>query len=326
MNGELTHRPKTAACYGSDLPDSAACDNAANESVARDDVVSTQASQLTMWRLRSQTLDWSRPYVMGIVNLTPDSFSDGGRVKGVDAALTRAEELLSQGADLIDLGGESTRPGADTLSVEEECLRVLPAIEAIVHTLGASVSVDTTKSEVARRALACGAEIVNDVSGGRFDPKMYEVVESGQGYYVCGHVRGESIEEVHKAVDPSENEVGDELLARLLSMPAWLRPRTMIDPCLGFGKGLQSNLSLLADSGKLSARLSAPVLIGASRKRFVGELCDLAIGDRDAASVGAALAAVRAGAHMLRVHNVKMTVEALRVFCAASTLGKGAHV
>ncbi len=314
MNGELTHRRKTAVC-----------DDLARESagVKRGGVVSNQVSQLPRWRLRSQTLDWSQPYVMGILNLTPDSFSDGGRVKGGDAALARAEELLSQGATLIDIGGESTRPGADTLSVTEECLRVLPAIEAIVHTLGASVSVDTTKSEVARRALACGAEIVNDVSGGRFDSQMYEVVESGQGFYVCGHVRGQSIQQVHDSIEPLADEVAEELQLRLLSMPAGLRSRTMVDPCLGFGKGLQGNLSLLANSGLLSARLSAPVLIGASRKRFVGELSDLAIGDRDAASVGAALAAVRAGAQMIRVHNVKMTVEALRVFCAAFLQSKG---
>lgn len=285
--------------------------------------LSARESVLRGWKLRSQELDWRRPYVMGILNLTPDSFSDGGKCETVSTALLRAEELLKEGADVIDVGGESTRPSAAPVSEEEECRRVLPLIEAITEKLGATVSVDTTKSTVAARAIECGAEIVNDISGGLFDTDMASVLEASSAYYICGHVRGLSLTEVHAATQPTLEEVIDELSERLDALSPEVRSRTMIDPCLGFGKSLSTNLSLLSGSGELSDRLFLPVLIGASRKRFVGELTNLPIGERDAASVGANLAAVDAGAHMLRVHQVGMCVQALTVFCAAKEAARG---
>lgn len=283
---------------------------------------------LHVWALRSQELNWRRPYVMGILNLTPDSFSDGGRWNGVSAGLLRAEELLKQGADIIDVGGESTRPStthpsATLVSEEEECRRVLPLIEAITEKLGVSVSIDTTKSSVAVRAIEAGAEIVNDISGGLFDESMASALAASDAYYICGHVRGKNLSEIHTAPEPTLEEVVNELGIRLHTLSPALRSRTMVDPCLGFGKSLPTNLSLLAGAGMLSERLSMPVLIGASRKRFVGELTDLPVDERDAGSVGANLAAVDAGAHMLRVHHVAMCVQALTVYCAVKEAPNG---
>jgi dihydropteroate synthase len=268
---------------------------------------------------RGLTLDWSRPYVMGVVNATPDSFSEGGRFTSTEAAVAHALELDRDGADFIDVGGESTRPiGAVQVAADVEIRRVVPIFEQLAGQTRAALSVDTTKAEVARAALAAGAELVNDISGGRFDPGVVAAAESAGAGFVCGHVRGDSIAAVHasEAAPPTFDQVAEELGQRLAKLPHDLRRRTIADPGLGFGKRIQENLELSRRAGELAARLSCPVMVGPSRKRFLGQLTGRPVGDRDAATIGAALAAAAAGANVIRVHDVAGVTAALRVFGA----------
>lgn len=283
------------------------------------------APSLRPLSFRAGILDWTKPYIMGVLNITPDSFSDGGKWSAstsvsLAAIVAEAEAMVQAGADLIDIGGESTRPGAVPVSEEQECQRVLPVVAALSKRLSVPLSVDTTKAAVARRAVEAGAELVNDVSGGRFDPEMTGTVDSLGAAFVCGHVRGNTLGDVHKGKPASFDEVLTELQASLQQLPAGLRQRTIADPCIGFGKDLQTNLALVQRAGEMSARLGCPILIGPSRKRFLGEITGCPVGERDGATVGACLAGVSAGAHMLRVHAVSMTSSALQVFCAAQEL------
>lgn len=268
-------------------------------------------------RFRRATLDWSRPYLVGVVNTTPDSFSDGGRHLAPEAAVARALALVGDGADILDIGGESTRPGAAAVPVEEELARVLPVLEQLAgRTAGAVLSIDTCKAEVARAALAAGAEVVNDVTGGLFDAGTALAAAQAGAFFVCGHVRGRRLDEVHAAPPPSFEELRAELAARLRDLPAALAGRTAVDPGLGFGKQTAQNLELLRRAGELSGALSCPVMVGPSRKRFLGELTGRPVGERDAATVGAALAAARGGAQLIRVHEVAAVRDALAVYRA----------
>ncbi len=253
---------------------------------------------------------------MGVLNLTPDSFSDGGRYPTLKDALAQADRLVNEGADCLDVGGESTRPGAPNVSVDEELTRILPVVEAIAKRHSVPVSVDTYKSEVARRATEAGAELINDISGGLFDSKMFAAVDALGVAYICGHVRGQTLAEVHKSRCDQAIDVTQDLERRLTAMPINMRSRVMMDPCLGFGKSLPCNIELMHGGGTLRERLGRPVLIGASRKRFLGMLTGHDVHARDAATVGASLAAVAGGANMVRVHDVGMTRAALQVFCS----------
>lgn len=265
---------------------------------------------------RCRVLDWSRSYVVGILNVTPDSFSDGGRHDALEAAVERGLALVASGADLLDIGGESTRPGASPVPLAEELERVVPVIERLAGCAGVPISVDTCKAGVAQAAVAAGAELVNDISGGCFDPALIDAVAATGAAFVCGHVRGRSLAEVHaaQAVPLGWQEVAEELAQRLARLPAPVRGRTIVDPGLGFGKGTACNLALGRHAGDLARQVSCPVMVGPSRKRFLGELTGLPVGERDAATVGAALAAVACGAHLVRVHEVGAMVQALRVF------------
>ncbi|MCP4446815.1 MAG: dihydropteroate synthase [Myxococcales bacterium] len=265
---------------------------------------------------RGTQWDFSRALIQGVLNLTPDSFSDGGRYASVDEALAQAERMLEQGADCLDVGGESTRPGAPAVSADEESRRVLPVIAEIARRFSVPISVDTCKADVAKRAVEAGAELVNDVSGGLFDHRMFEAVSISGAAYVCGHVRGESLTEVHAAACGTAAAVSAELSERLAAMPQTLRERVIVDPCLGFGKTLACNIELMHSGGALAEHLDAPVLIGPSRKRYLGEIAGRPVGERDCATVGASLAAIAGGANMVRVHDVGMTADALRVFLA----------
>jgi dihydropteroate synthase len=267
-------------------------------------------------RFRGVTLDWSRPYLVGVVNTTPDSFSDGGRLGSVDAAVEHALGLAAAGADLIDIGGESTRPGADPVALEEELARVVPVVERLAGRTAAVLSIDTCKGEVARAALAAGAEVVNDISGGLFDAGTARAAAEAGAAFVCGHVRGGRLAEVHRAAPPGFDELADELAARVRDLPPGLAGRIACDPGLGFGKQTAQNLELLRRAGELSDRLSCPVMVGPSRKRFLGELTGRPVGERDAATIGAALAAALFGAQLIRVHEVAGVRDALRVFDA----------
>jgi dihydropteroate synthase len=271
-------------------------------------------------------LDLGRTRIVGVINVTPDSFSDGGAFAGVEAAVAFALRLLDQGADVLDIGGESTRPsGASRVAAADEIARVLPVIRALRARTTAPISVDTTKAEVAAAALEAGVDVVNDVSGGLFDPEMTGVCAARGAAYVLGHVRGRTLEEVHAAeiAAPGFEEVAEELAGRLFHLPVDLRQRTIVDPGIGFGKRTAENVELLARAGELGARLGRPVMVGPSRKRFLGELTGRPVEDRDDATVGAALAAVAAGADLVRVHDVKRVRDALVVF-ERVYLGRGA--
>ncbi len=268
------------------------------------------------------------PLVMGVVNTTPDSFSDGGRYLEPDAAIAHGLSLLRAGADLLDIGGEATNPKAAGVDAATELARIEPVIRALAAT-GATVSVDTTKAAVARAAVAAGASIINDISGGLFDPEMAPLLGEFAGTYIVGHLRGRNLQEVFAAEGSSRpitwREVSAELGERLSSLPSTIRGRVWIDPGIGFGKGAdpEGNLSLLRHAGDLGRGLGCPIVVGPSRKRFLRRLvaravgCELAevtLDQLDVASVEASLAAVRAGAHVVRVHNVALLRAALAVY------------
>lgn len=265
-------------------------------------------------------LDWSRVYIAGVVNVTPDSFSDGGLFLDRGAAVAHGQALAGQGADILDIGGESTRPGAGQVDADIEIARVVPVIRELVESTRAVLSIDTTKAAVAEAALAAGAEIVNDISGGLFDPRIIEVTARAGATYICGHVRGAAIAEVHagESSPPDAETVSSELAARVASLPVSLRHRTIVDPCLGFGKKGAENFELIQRSGALGRSLGGPglpVMIGPSRKRFVAALCGRDDPARlDIGTVGACLAAAGAGANILRTHNVELLRPALMVY------------
>lgn len=257
---------------------------------------------------------------MGVVNVTPDSFSDGGRWFDTAIAVKHGLDLVAEGADLVDVGGESTRPGATRVDEDEELRRVVPVVRGLAAE-GVVVSVDTMRASVARQALAAGAALVNDVSGGLADPGMIPVVaESGAPFVVMhwrGFLEGGNVRGVY---DDVVAEVIDELRARVDAVLAGgISPdRVVVDPGLGFSKDSEHDLSLLADLGKLHA-LGHPVLVAASRKRFLGRVLAGPEGappparERDAATAAVSALAAHAGAWAVRVHEVRATADAVRV-------------
>ena len=256
-----------------------------------------------------------RSLVMGILNVTPDSFSDGGRYGSVDRALARARELVLEGADLIDIGGESTRPGAAPISVQEELDRVLPVLEAVGRELEVAVSVDTSKPEVMREAIRLGADMINDVNALRAPGAIVAVADSKAAVCVM-HMQGEPRSMQH---DPQYDNVLGEVTAFLvgqaqqLEQQGVLRERIVIDPGFGFGKNLEHNVRLFQGLSDLAA-LGYPLLVGVSRKSMIGALLGgRAVDERAVGSVAAALLAVQAGANILRVHDVRETVDALAI-------------
>lgn len=261
-----------------------------------------------------------RPLVMGVVNVTPDSFSDGGRFADVDAAVAHGEELLAQGADLLDIGGESTRPGASRPPVADELARVVPVITGLVSR-GAVVSVDTMRAEVAAAALDAGAVLVNDVSGGLADPDILRVVADRGAAYVAMHWRAHAAEMQQRATYADVvGEVRDELSARVRSaLDAGIGPdRLAIDPGLGFAKTAEHNWELLRSLDELDS-LGLPLLLGSSRKSFLGALLAAPDGtprsvlEREDATVALTTHAGLAGVWAVRVHEVRPSVDALRV-------------
>ncbi|NYH85573.1 dihydropteroate synthase [Actinopolymorpha cephalotaxi] len=265
-----------------------------------------------------------RALVMGVLNVTPDSFSDGGRWLEPDKAIAHGHELLVEGADLLDVGGESTRPGADRPSEEEELARVLPVVRALAGA-GALVSVDTMRSRVAQETVEAGAVMVNDVSGGLADPRMLPFVAAAGIPYICMHWRAHSARMQEHAtyddvVETVVTELGDRLAA---AEAAGIAPELLaIDPGLGFAKTGEHNWALLAGFDRL-ASLGRPVLVAASRKAFLGNLlADPQTGqrrrtvDRDDASAAVAVLAAAAGAWCVRAHAVRPTLDGVRVAAA----------
>jgi dihydropteroate synthase len=262
---------------------------------------------------------WPRPSVMGVVNVTPDSFSDGGRFVDPSAAIAHARLLIDEGAAIVDVGGESTRPGAPPVALDAELARVLPVLEGLE---GAPVSIDTSKAEVARRAVDSGAELVNDVTALRADPGMAEVV-ADTGAFVClMHMQGEPRT---MQVAPHYDDVVSDVLAFLEERLAFAvesgisEERICVDPGIGFGKTPDQNLELLRRLDEICA-LGRPVLVGVSRKSTLGKILGHADATQGglAASLGAAVAAFERGAWMIRAHDVRETVEALAVAAAVA--------
>lgn len=262
-------------------------------------------------------LKLDRARIMAVLNITPDSFSDGGRFVGLDAALAQAERLIGEGADVLDVGGESTRPGAEPVSAEDEIARVVPVIEAIAARFDVPISVDTSKPEVMRAAVAAGAGLVNDVNALRADGALDAAAELKVSVCLM-HMQGEpATMQQAPAYDEVVSEVGHFLDARVATLRASgvARERIVVDPGIGFGKTLRHNLLLLGALDELAAG-GQPVLIGVSRKSMLGELTGRPAGQRLAGSLAAMLAAVARGAAIVRVHDVAESRDALRVWTA----------
>jgi len=280
------------------------------------------------WKVPHPSLqDREPPLVMGILNVTPDSFSDGGRYSTVDEAVARAWEIAEQGADILDIGGESTRPGSDPVPLEEERKRVVPVVQMLVRrSFPIPISVDTTKSEVARECLAAGARVVNDTSALRDDERMGAVAAQAGAAVTLMHRLGppKTMQE-----NPSYTDVVEEVTEFLRERVGYAigagiaRERLIVDPGIGFGKRLEDNLALLGNLGRISRSLGMPVLVGASRKRFIGMLLvDAPVEERLEGSLASVAAAVWQGAEVVRVHDVVETLRFLRVLEPIRRAGK----
>jgi dihydropteroate synthase len=274
------------------------------------------------WHTARGPVALDRPVLMGILNVTPDSFSDGGRFHGLDAALAQADALLTAGADIIDVGGESTRPGrSETVPLETELGRVLPALEALVRRHPTLViTVDTVKAAVARAALEAGAAAINDVSALRLDPAMGPVVAAARAGLVLMHSRGTLLEiasYTHATYADLLSEVVGELRTAVAAAGAAgiPMPAIAVDPGFGFSKTVEQNLLLLDQLESLHA-LGRPVLVGPSRKRFLGDVTELPLEQRDRATAAACALAWERGARIFRVHDVAVARDAL-AFAAA---------
>ena len=265
-----------------------------------------------------------RTVVVGVLNVTPDSFSDGGKFLNPQAAADQAKRMINEGADVIDMGAESTRPGSGRVSPPDQVARLRAVLPAVTGA-GCLVSIDTTSAEVARFALDAGAEIINDVSAGREDPDMFALAGSRGAAMVLMHMLGEprTMQQNPQYKDVLK-EVRGFLAARLdaAERAGVARDRCIVDPGIGFGKRLEHNLALLAGIGEL-AKLGCPVMVGASRKRFIGELTGETVpAGRVAGTIAACLAARRAGATVFRVHDVAELVQALAVAQAVENYTK----
>ena len=260
-------------------------------------------------RLGEHLLDFERPRVVGVLNITPDSFSDGGLYNEPAAAIARGREMKAEGADLIDVGGESTRPGAEPLTAEEELRRTLPVIRGLAD-VGIPLSIDTRRPEVAAAALEAGAAMINDIGG--LGPEMLDVAREHRAPVIVMHMQGEPrTMQRSPRYDDVVAEVVSFLDQRLAAATA-AGLRVVLDPGIGFGKTVEHNLTLLANLDRL-IRLGAPVLIGLSRKSFLGKITGAPVADRLASTLAANTAAALAGAHLFRVHDVRPHREALDV-------------
>jgi dihydropteroate synthase len=265
---------------------------------------------------RHGALDFSRrTLVMGVVNVTPDSFFSGSRRLQPDKAIAEGVAMAASGADIVDVGGESSRPGAAPVSEEDELARILPVVHGLRREMGAAISVDTYKSGVARAALETGADIVNDISALRFDPAMISLIAAEKVPVVLMHMQGtpQTMQAEPRYGDVTR-DVRDFLAGQLYeAMDAGIPPESIIlDPGIGFGKTIEHNLQLLRGLPTLAA-LGQPLLVGASRKAFIGKILNLDSDQRLEGSLAAAVAAVLAGANIVRVHDVAATSRAVRV-------------
>jgi len=256
-----------------------------------------------------------RTCIMGVLNVTPDSFSDGGRFLTEEAAVARAKEMVEDGADVIDVGGESTRPGAPAVDASEELRRIEPIIKRLVREVNVPISVDTTKAEVAERMLGVGADMLNDISGFTFDPTLADVVARYGVAVIVGHTPGRP--DVMQEHGPYRCLMG-EVVRSLRASISWgmaqgiSADRFMVDPGIGFGKDLADNLEILTRLGELRS-LGRPIVVGPSRKAFIGKILDLPVEERLEGTAPAVAAAILFGGHVVRVHDVKEMVRVARV-------------
>ena len=277
---------------------------------------------MRIWKTSRRSIDYGkRALVMAILNVTPDSFSDGGAISNVDDALRKAEKFVAEGADILDVGGESTRPGSVRVSIDDEIQRVVPVISEIAKRFEIPISVDTSKAEVAARAIDAGAEIINDISGLRFDETLADVAARSAAGLVLMHSRGE-FENMHS--QPPIEDILEEVSRDLRRAIAAAKDHGVavgsiaLDVGIGFGKAQAQNLELIAKLDKLTSEFKAyPMLIGTSRKSFIGKLLnDAPVSERIAGSLATAMIAVWKGANILRVHDVKETVDGVRMISA----------
>ena len=275
------------------------------------------------WQLRTRRLEFPPlPLWMGIVNVTPDSFSDGGKFASTERAVEHALELVGQGADILDIGGESTRPYSEAVGLQEELDRVLPVVEQLVARTDVPISIDTTKAAVARGALDAGAEIINDISGLEMDPDMVQVAVETQAGVCAMHMQGtpQTMQDDPQYADLL-GDIGQYLTARrdALQAAGVAHERICLDPGIGFGKTHEHNLLLARGCGQYH-QLGCPLLMGHSRKGFLAKIIGSPDADRTAATVGMAVAFARQGVQVIRVHDVQPAREAVLAFAAAGGL------
>jgi len=263
---------------------------------------------MILWECRDRRLEiGARPLIMGVLNVTPDSFSDGGRFLDPRRAIEQGRAMIAEGADLVDVGGESTRPGAAPVDEEEELRRVLPVVEALATGTDAVISVDTCKARVAAEAVRRGASVINDVTALTGDPGMEAVARSSGAGVVLMHMQ---CDPRTMQANPVYGDVVADVTAYLrsrvetLALAGWERDRLAVDPGIGFGKTVEHNVALLKGLGALAA-LGRPVVVGVSRKSFIGKITGREVGDRLAGSLVAATFAALRGAHIIRAHDVK---------------------
>jgi dihydropteroate synthase len=269
---------------------------------------------------RGHRLDLQRPLVMGILNVTPDSFSDGGRYAELDAAVERACRIIEEKGDIIDIGGESSRPGSEPVALKEELERVIPVVLAVRKISDIPISIDTTKAEVARQAIEAGADIINDISALRFDARMAEVAAQASVPVVLMHMRGlPKTMQIDPTYEDCVAEIKDFFRERLeqCRQKGIEHGKIIIDPGIGFGKRLEDNLAILKHINKFK-ELGCPVMVGTSRKSFIGHITagTVQAEERIGGSIASALFALMGGADIIRVHDVAASVEAIKVWKA----------
>jgi len=281
----------------------------------------THPNRATRWRLRDQTLEFgNHPLLMGIVNVTPDSFSDGGHFLDSQAAIDHGLRLADEGADILDIGGESTRPYANPIAAEEELSRVLPVIQSLASRVDIPLSIDTSKSTVAKAALDAGAQIINDITGLEADPAMPQIAADSGAAICVMHMQGtpETMQD-----DPQYEDIVQEISTYLKSRRDRLVAagiaveRICLDPGIGFGKTHQHNIQLMAHCWQFH-ELGCPLLVGHSRKGFLAKIIGDKTADRTAATIGGALALASQGVQLIRVHDIRPVHEALLAFTAMS--------
>ncbi len=270
------------------------------------------------WQTSRRKISLEKPLIMAILNITPDSFSDGGKFFSIDNTLFQAEKLISEGANILDIGGESTRPNSARVSAEEEVRRVVPIIQAISKRFDVPISIDTSKSEVAAKSVEVGAEIINDVSGLRFDEKIGEIAAQNNSGLVLMHLRGE-FETMHKQQPVSdilaEVSRGFQQSLEIAKKYDVKNEQIALDVGIGFSKTLEQNLELIARLSDLRVQFKEfPMLVGTSRKSFIGKILDEPNADkRLQGSLASAAIAVWNGANIVRVHDVHETVQAMNI-------------